>query len=66
MTHTVTALATTMDQHVRNQLSLMAWVMAGLCGWVLFLSAYAMSIACNDCNAASPVVYSTTHTAAQK
>jgi hypothetical protein len=55
-----------MDQHVRNQLSLMAWVMAGLCGWVLFLSAYAMSIACNDCNAASPVVYSTTHTAAQK
>lgn len=28
------------DQHIRNQMSLMAWVMTFLCGWVMFLSAY--------------------------
>jgi hypothetical protein len=32
-----------MDQHIRNQLSVMAWVMAALCGWVMFLSAHAIS-----------------------
>lgn len=30
-----------MDQHIRNQMSLMAWIMAFLCGWVMFVSAYA-------------------------
>lgn len=33
-----TATATMMDQHVRNQMSIMAWVMAALCAWVLLLS----------------------------
>jgi hypothetical protein len=28
-----------MDQHIRNQMSIMAWGMAALCAWVLFLSA---------------------------
>ena len=31
----------TMDQHIRNQMSLMAWIMAFLCGWVMFISAHA-------------------------
>jgi hypothetical protein len=35
------ATAVTLDQSVRNQMSLMAWVMAALCAWVLFLSTYA-------------------------
>jgi hypothetical protein len=33
--HTAT---TTMDQNIRNQMSIMAWVMAALCAWVLFIS----------------------------
>lgn len=44
MKHTATlAMSTmgTMDQHIRNQMSLMAWGMAFLCGWVLFLSVHA-------------------------
>jgi hypothetical protein len=32
-------VTTTMDQHIRNQMSIMAWGMAALCAWVLFLSA---------------------------
>jgi hypothetical protein len=64
MTHTATAMATTMNQHIRNQLSLMAWVAAGLCGWVMFLAVH--SLACNDCDAAQPAAYSNAHTAAQK
>lgn len=40
MTFTTTA-TTTMDPQIRNQMSLMAWVMAFLCGWALFLSAHA-------------------------
>lgn len=66
MTYTVTAMATTMNQHIRNQMSLMAWIMAGLCGWVMFLSAHSISVACTDCDAASPAAYSDAHTAAQK
>jgi hypothetical protein len=55
----------TMDQHTRNQLSLMAWVMAALCGWAMFLSAHAISV-CSTVSAANPENYSTTATAAQK
>jgi len=37
----LTTMPTTMiDQHIRNQMSLMAWVMTFLCGWVMFLSAH--------------------------
>ena len=66
MKHTVTAMATTMNQHIRNQLSLVAWVMAGLCGWVMFLAAHSISVAaaCTDCDAAQPAAYSNAHTAA--
>lgn len=39
--------ATMMDQHVRNQMSLMAWIMTFLCGWVLFLSAYVSGAECS-------------------
>jgi hypothetical protein len=31
-----------MDQHIRNQMSLMAWGMAFLCGWAMFLSVHAL------------------------
>jgi hypothetical protein len=34
-----TVTATTMNQHVRNQMSVMAGVAAILCAWVLFLAA---------------------------
>lgn len=37
MTHTTTV--PTMSQHVRNQLSLMAWAAAALCAWMLFIAA---------------------------
>ena len=57
MKHTFTATAMTMDQHIRNQLSLMAWVMAALCGWAMFLSAHAISTA--PVSAAENEVYST-------
>jgi succinate dehydrogenase/fumarate reductase cytochrome b subunit len=53
-----------MDQHIRNQMSLMAWIMAALCGWAMFLSAHA--ITAQSVSAASPESYSTTPTAAQK
>jgi len=43
MKPTAISMTTTMDQHIRNQLSVMAWVMAALCGWVMFLSAHAIS-----------------------
>lgn len=64
MRHTITALVTTMDQHVRNQMSLLAWIMAALCGWAMFLSAHA--ITAHSVSAADPENYSTTATAAQK
>jgi len=35
------ATAATLDQSARNQMSIMAWIMAALCAWILFLSAYA-------------------------
>lgn len=41
----------TMDQHIRNQMSLMAWGMAFLCGWVMFLSAYAIGCHPDSVNA---------------
>lgn len=34
-----TVTATNMNQHVRNQMSVMAWGMAILCAWVLSLAA---------------------------
>ena len=37
-----TTMTLTMDQHIRNQMSLMAWIMAFLCGWVMFISARAI------------------------
>lgn len=37
---TMTTLPT--EQEIRNQMSLMAWVMAFLCGWVMFISAHVM------------------------
>jgi hypothetical protein len=40
MTYTATTIPTMIDQHARNQMSLMAWVMAFLCGWVMFLSVH--------------------------
>lgn len=43
MKHTAISMTTTMDQNVRNQLSMLAWIMAALCGWVMFLSAHALS-----------------------
>jgi hypothetical protein len=55
-----------MNQHIRNQMSLMAWIMAGLCGWVMFLSAHSISIAGTDCDAAQPAAYSDAHPAAHK
>lgn len=63
MKHTATAMVMTMDQNIRNQMSLMAWIMAGLCGWAMFLSAHAIS--CSHVSAAETVIYSTTSTAAQ-
>lgn len=39
--------ATMIDPHIRNQMSLMAWVMTLLCGWVMFLSAYLCVYSCN-------------------
>lgn len=65
MRHTITAMAMTMDQHTRNQMSLMAWGMAALCGWAMFLSAHAISV-CSPVSAANPEQYSTRSTAAQK
>jgi hypothetical protein len=47
MQHTTTT-ATTMDPHVRNTMSIMAWGMAALCAWVLLLAAYARSYAACD------------------
>jgi len=35
--NTVTT-AETMNQHVRNQMSIMAWGMTALCAWVLFIA----------------------------
>jgi hypothetical protein len=52
-----------MDQHIRNQMSLLAWIMAALCGWAMFLSAHA--ITAHTADAAAPENYSTTTTAAQ-
>jgi hypothetical protein len=43
----------TMTQHIRNQLSLVAWAVAALCAWLLFLAAAA---------SASPANATTTHT----
>lgn len=39
MAPTNTVTATIMDQHIRNQMSIMAWGMAALCAWVLILAA---------------------------
>lgn len=39
MAPTNTVTATIMDQHIRNQMSIMAWGMAALCAWVLVLAA---------------------------
>jgi hypothetical protein len=55
----------TMNQHIRNQMSLMAWIMAALCGWAMFLSAHAITV-CGPAAAAAPESYSTTAAAAQK
>lgn len=63
MTHT--AMATTMDQQIRNQLSLMAWVMAGLCGWVMFLSAHSISVTCTASELIHPD-YSSNQSSAHK
>jgi outer membrane lipoprotein-sorting protein len=65
MTHTATTAMTNMNQDIRNQMSLMAWIMAALCGWVMFLSAHAIS---SEAAAAADVSehYSTTSTAAHK
>ena len=38
MEQTLLPPVTTMNQHIRNQMSIMAWGMAALCAWVLFLS----------------------------
>jgi hypothetical protein len=59
MTFTTTA-TTTMDPQIRNQMSLMAWVMAFLCGWALFLSAHACRgshiVLTGETNSSEPVV----------
>lgn len=55
MQHTTTTA--TMDQHVRNTMSIMAWGMAALCAWVLLLAAYAR--ACADCDPPAPRPYMT-------
>jgi heme/copper-type cytochrome/quinol oxidase subunit 2 len=47
------------DQHVRNQMSLMAWVMTFLCGWVMFLSAY-VCVACHRAEANDTATTKTT------
>lgn len=41
MKHTAIPETTIMDPHIRNQMSLMAWGMTVLCGWAMFLAAYA-------------------------
>lgn len=38
-----TTAATTMDQHVRNTMSIMAWGMAALCAWVMLVSAHVLA-----------------------
>lgn len=46
-----TVTATTMNQHVRNQMSIMAWGMAALCAWVLLIAAtYAHHLKIQDSN----------------
>jgi len=42
MNSTATVTTPMIDQYARNQMSLMAWVMAFLCGWVMFLSAHVL------------------------
>lgn len=42
MNSTATVTTPMIDQYVRNQMSLMAWVMTFLCGWVMFLSAHVL------------------------
>lgn len=42
MSYTITATTPMIDQYARNQMSLMAWVMTFLCGWVMFLSAHVL------------------------
>lgn len=37
----MTIKAIPMNQHVRNQLSLLAWLFAAACAWLLFMSAAA-------------------------
>lgn len=64
MKYTTTAVAMTMDQHIRNQMSMMAWIMAALCGWAMFLSAHA--ITASHVSAAEAGIYSTMSTASQK
>lgn len=64
MKYTATAITTTMDQHIRNQMSLMAWIMAALCGWAMFLSAHA--ITSSHASASETGIYSTMSTASQK
>lgn len=42
MNSTITVTSPMIDQYARNQMSLMAWVMTFLCGWVMFLSAHVL------------------------
>jgi hypothetical protein len=53
-----------MDQHIRNQMSLMAWFIAALCGWAMFLSAHAITT--TNASAGENDAYTTLSTAAQK
>lgn len=55
---------TTAEQTLRNQLSLIAWAMAFLCGWVMFLAAHA--IACGGAKAGTVTYSQAVSTATQK
>jgi hypothetical protein len=59
MAPTNTVTATIMDQHIRNQMSIMAWGMAALCAWVLVLAAEHVSnlktSATTPYNASAPI-----------
>ena len=42
MNYTTTVTAT-MDQHIRNTMSIMAWGMAALCAWIMLLSVHVLA-----------------------
>lgn len=46
----------TLNQSARNQMSIMAWVMAGLCACIMILAAYASSVPHSQSQSYAPSV----------